>query len=130
MAQAAKPNVVYHADWGSKEEKRWCVKATLGTDGCYTAFAPERVGNLSSLIKQLRTDAGDTGCAFAGFDFPIGVPAYYAKSAGISSFRTLLKKLGNGKWNDFYFVCDKPEQISLHRPFYPNGAYKGRRKMI
>jgi hypothetical protein len=92
------------------------------------AFAPEQVGNLGSLIEQLRREAGETGCAFAGFDFPIGVPAFYAKRAGISNFRTLLKRLGHRKWKDFYSVCDKPDQISVHRPFYPNGAYEGRRK--
>jgi hypothetical protein len=27
-----------------------------------------------------------------------------------------------------YHVCDRPGQISVHRPFYPNGAYEGRRK--
>jgi hypothetical protein len=41
MAQLAKPNVLYHADGGSKDAKRWCTRATLGTDGRYTAFAPE-----------------------------------------------------------------------------------------
>jgi len=65
-------------------------------------------------------------CAFAGFDFPIGVPAYYAERAGISSFRALLSKLGCNEWKDFYSVCDMPGQISVHRPFYPNGGYKGR----
>jgi hypothetical protein len=128
MAQPAKPNVVWHADWGTKEEKRWCARATLGTDGNYTAIAPKHVGNPGSLIEQLRTEAGETGCAFAGVDFPIGVPAFYAKRAGISSFRALLPKLGCGEWKDFYSVCDEPGQISVHRPFYPNGAYKGRRK--
>ena len=119
MAQVAKPNVVYHADWGSKEEKQWCVRATLGMDGHYTAFAPSVVGNLGSLIGQLRTKAGESGCALAGFDFPIGVPAFYAMHAGISSFRALLPKLGCGEWKAFYSVCDKPGQISVHRPFYP-----------
>ena len=128
MAQPTKPNVVYHAAWGSKNEKRWCAKATLGTDGCYTVFAPKLVGNLGWLIEQLRTEAGETGCAFAGFDFSIGVPAFYVKQAGISSFRALLPKLGCGEWKDFYSVCDEPGQISVHRPFYPNGEYKGRRK--
>ncbi len=128
MPRLTKPTVVYHADWGSKEEKRWCAKATLGTDGDYTAFAPEPVGNLGSLIGQLRTGAGETGCTLAGFDFPIGVPEYYAKRAGIVSFRTLLKGLGQGNWKEFCSVCDRPDQISVHRPFYPNGAYKGRRK--
>jgi len=89
MAQTAKPNMVYHADWGGKDAKRWCARATLGTDGHYTAFAPEHVGNLGSLIEQLPTEAGESGCAFAGFDFPIGIPAFYTKRAGIVSFRAL-----------------------------------------
>ena len=128
MAQPAKPKVVYHADWGSKEEKRWCARAALGANGCYTVFTPKPVGSPGSLIGQLRKEAGETGCALAGFDFPIGVPAFYAKRAGISSVRDLLPNLGCGEWKDFYSVCDNPEQISVHRPFYPKGAYKGRRK--
>jgi hypothetical protein len=127
MAQPIKPNLVCHADWGSKGEKRWYARATL-TDGHYTAFAPKLVGNLGSLVEQLRTDAIETGCAFAGFDFPIGVPALYARQAGISGFRALLPNLGHGKWKEFYSVCDEPEQISVHRPFYPNVKFKGRRK--
>ena len=97
MPQLTKPTVVYHADWGSNEEKRWCAKAILGKDGHYTVYAPEQVGDLDSLIGQLRTEAGETGCALAGFDFPIGVPEYYAKRARITSFRTLPKRLGHGK---------------------------------
>jgi hypothetical protein len=46
----------------------------------------------------------------------------------MSSFPALLPKLGHDEWKDFYSVCDKPEQISVHRPFYPNGKFKGRRK--
>jgi len=128
MAQPIKPNVVYHADWGGKDTKRWCARATLGTDGRYTAFAPKLVGNLGSLVGQLRTEAGEAGCALAGFDFPIGVPESYAKRAGIASFRTRLKKVGHRRWGDFYSVCDECGQISVHRPFNPNGKYKGRRK--
>jgi hypothetical protein len=128
MSQPIKPNVVYHADWGSSEKKRWFAKATVGADGCYMASAPTPVGNLGSLVEELRTEAGETGCAFAGFDFPVGVPAYYAERAGISSFRALLQKLGCDEWKDFYSVCDKPDQISVHRPFYPNREFKGKRK--
>jgi hypothetical protein len=120
--------VVYHADWGSKEAKRWCATATLDANGRYTAFAPRLVGNPSPLIRQLRTEAGEGGCAFAGFDFPIGIPAFYAKRAGVFSFREFLPKLGRGKWKDFYSVCHEPDQVSVHRPFYPDGAYEGRRK--
>lgn len=126
MAEPTKPNVVYHADWGSKAEKRWCARAALSADDRYTAFASETVGNLGSLIERLRTEAGPTGCAFAGFDFPIGVPASYAKRAGISSFPDFLLKLGHDEWNGFDSVCDEAEQILARRPFYPlrqNDAY-------
>jgi len=128
MAQSTKPNVVFHADWGSTPKKRWCAKAVLGEDDRYTAFAPEQVGNPGSLIGRLRMEAGEDGCAFAGFDFPIGLPASYSKRAKITNFPSLLSELGRREWEDFYSVCNTAEEISAHRPFYPNGKYKGRRK--
>src|SRR5438094_9646269 len=90
MLQSIKPTVVYHADWGGKAEKRWCARATLGTDGRHTALTAEPVGTPALLIEKSREVAGETGCVFAGFDFPIGVPASFAERAGISSFRTML----------------------------------------
>jgi len=123
-----KPTLIYHADWGSNPKKRWCAKATLGADGRYTASEPRPVGDLTLLFKNLRTEAGALGAVFAGFDFPIGVPAHYAKCAGISKFRDFLPKLGLGGWKNFYTVCDTKDEIAIHRPFYPNGDYKGRRK--
>lgn len=79
-------------------------------------------------MENLKSAVGDTGIAFAGFDFPIGVPAHFAERAGIAKFRDLLRELGKGKWGEFYSVCDTPEQVSTRRPFYPNGGYRGRRK--
>jgi hypothetical protein len=58
----------------------------------------------------------------AGFDFPIGVPAAYARKAKVSSFTELLEVLGAGDWLEFYRVCDEDKEISLHRPFYPRVA--------
>jgi hypothetical protein len=128
MALPVKPNVVYHADWGIKDKKRWCAKAVLRTEGRYTALAPEPVGDVGSFITRVRTEAGRAGCAFVGFDFPIGIPVAHAERAGISKFRDLLPQLGHGEWKDFYSVCDEPGEVSMHRPFYPNGKYKGRRR--
>jgi hypothetical protein len=54
-----------------------------------------------------------------GFDFPIGLPARYAEQAGIDDFRALLTQLGAGRWRSFYEVAERPEQINVHRPFYP-----------
>ena len=94
--QAAKPTVVYHADWNCSDRKRRGARAVLCKDGRYTAFAPRRVENPGSLIEQLRKGVGNEGCVFAGFDFPIGVPAFYAERAKMSSFRGLFLELGRG----------------------------------
>src|ERR1035437_3683205 len=120
-----KPTLVYHADWSSLAAKRWCAKATLGGYGRYTASEPVRVGDLTKLIGNLRAEAGEHRTVFAGFDFPIGVPAHFAERAGIARFRDLLPQLGTGVWKDFYAVCDTPEEISVRRPFYPMSSRKG-----
>ena len=86
------------------------------------------MGPPGSLIDRLREQAGHDGSVFAGFDFPIGVPTLYAERGGVSKFRSFLLKLGSGDWKDFYSVCDEPGDISMYRPFYPNGAYQGRRQ--
>jgi hypothetical protein len=119
------PTLVYHADWSSHAANRWCAMATLGADGLYTASEPIKVGELESLLSDLRHKAGECGTVFAGFDFPIGVPAHFAKRAQISKFRDFLLQLGKDKWTDFYSVCDTPEEVSVHRPFYPMSSRKG-----
>src|SRR5439155_11261009 len=58
MAQLAKPNVVYHADWSSIAAKRSCARVVLATAGRYTALAPEPVGFPGSLISKLRQGTG------------------------------------------------------------------------
>ena len=113
------PTLVYHADWSSRAAHRWCAKATLGADGRYTASASTLVGGLKDLFRNLKAEAGDAGCVFAGFDFPIGFPEHYATRANISRFREFLKQVGNGNWAHFYSVCEHSDQISIHRPFYP-----------
>jgi hypothetical protein len=128
MVMKLKPDIVFHADWGSRDSKRCFAMATLAQDGCYTASGPSAVGDPIRLLQRLRKEAGQNSCMFLGFDFPIGIPEHYAKRAGVSKFREFLLKLGHDEWSEFYSVCDKPEHISVHRPFYPNGSYKGRKK--
>jgi mannose-6-phosphate isomerase-like protein (cupin superfamily) len=70
------------------------------------------------LLRRLTDQAGG-GCVFAGFDFPIGLPAAYADRAGVSSFRDVLPALGQGEWGRFFDPAERPEEISLRRPFYP-----------
>jgi len=113
------PTVIVHADWGSDPKKRWAARAMLRSDGRYVAVAPEPVGAVADLIPGIRQEIGGPGSALIGFDFPIGVPMFYATAVHIGSFRSLWPQLGQGKWSDFFKVANKPSDISLYRPFYP-----------
>jgi hypothetical protein len=122
-----RPNLVYHADWGKDEDKRWASRAVLNDAGQYVVSAPRKVGAVGSLISNIRLEIAQTGCALVGFDFPIGIPAFYAQRAGICSFKHLLPLLGKGVWENFYNVCSDVSEVSVHRPFYPENRYKGRK---
>jgi hypothetical protein len=123
-----RPNLVYHADWGKDEHKRWASKAVLNDSGQYAASTSRKVGAVDSLITTIRSEIGKTGCALLGFDFPIGIPAFYAQRAGVDDFKKLLPQLGKGEWENFYKVCREKSEISVYRPFYPDNRYKGRKK--
>ena len=114
------PAMVVHADWSKNSNKRWMAKAVLNNDGLYTMEPPDKVGDTQGLLKQLRLAAGDTGCVFVGFDFPIGLPFAFAERCGIDDFLEFLLHCGEGEWQDFFEVANSPQEISLHRPFYPN----------
>ena len=113
-----RPSAVVHADWSKDPKKQWMARAIL-KDGIYVAHAPERVGDASTLIHRLHLDVSEEGTILVGFDFPIGLPSQYADKIGIENFVELLPFLGHGEWSEFYCVAERAEQISLHRPFYP-----------
>jgi hypothetical protein len=54
-----------------------------------------------------------------GFDFPIGIPASYARLIGAAEFKSFLSQLGRGKLTDFYRVCSDASEVTKYRPFYP-----------
>ena len=116
---AVLPALVAHADWSKDPKKRWMARGVLQPNGRYFAHAPKRVGALANLLKRLLAEAGPSASVLVGFDFPIGLPVAYAERAGIERFLNVLLQLGAGKWEQFYSVCERPEQISLWRPFYP-----------
>jgi hypothetical protein len=111
------PAVVYHADWGSNPRKRWLARAVL-EGSRYTAHAPQPVGDHTTLIARARVNIG-RGSAMVGFDFPIGIPASYARLIGATEFKPLLSQLGRGKLTDFYRVSSDALEITKYRPFYP-----------
>jgi len=117
MPDESRPLIV-HADWGSAPKKRWMCVAEPWPDGGYRIIAPEPVGDPCTLLERLRDRAEGRALA-VGFDFPIGLPASYARRAGIEQFLEVLPQLGHGAWGDFYTVASTPEDVSLSRPFYP-----------
>ena len=113
------PILVAHADWSVDRRKRWLALAELQPRGDYAAALPQPAGAADTLLYRLRALAAPGSIILAGFDFPIGLPAAYARRAGIEAFLPCLEQFGHGEWADFYRVAETPEQISLRRPFYP-----------
>lgn len=118
------PQLVLHADWGCNPRKRWLAIARLDSSGTYTASPPcqvsEYTAELSELIPRVLSEIGSDASAIIGFDFPIGLPRKYAEQLAIASFKNFLLSLDHQDgWSEFWSVCEKSEQISLKRPFYP-----------
>lgn len=120
-----RPALVAHADWSKDPKKRWYAAAVLDDNGRYRVNAPELVGPLGTYLGRLRDCAGPDNTVLAGFDFPIGLPARYAASAGLTDFRSALIRLGRNQWSDFYEPARSRSDISIDRPFYPGGESRG-----
>lgn len=113
------PCLIAHADWGREAKKRWMARAGL-KEGCYHLSVPELVGDCGNFFSRLRNGLHREGSILVGFDFPIGLPETYASSAGLSDFLSALPQLGYGQWKQFFDVARTKQEISIHRPFYPN----------
>lgn len=110
------PALVAHADWSVDAKKRWMAVAVREGDA-WRLGPPEPVGGLDRLFPRLR-DRARGGPVLAGFDFPIGLPAAYARTAGIDDFPGLLRGLGADA--AFWRVCETAGEIGPDRPFYPH----------
>jgi hypothetical protein len=113
-----------HFDWSISPRKRWGAEAVRTQNG-WAISAPERAAP-DLLDRAFRISEGAR--VLAAFDFPIGVPRVFGEATGLKGFRTLLDVLGSPPWDKFYDVCRAPEEVSLHRPFYPQTAKKGVRR--
>ncbi len=119
----ALPDVVAHADWGSNPSKRWLAQAVRKHDRYYL-FQSVKAGPPDTLLSRLHAADGTRWCVLVGFDFPIGLPAAYARRAGITDFCRFLQQAGRGKWLGFYDVAANPQDVNLGRPFYPQKVRK------
>jgi hypothetical protein len=141
--QSPLPAVVAHADWGCDPRKRQVATAVLAPEAgpahyrvVSLAAAPgggrgERPGLFAELagVAELAGRPG-TGTVLIGFDFTIGLPRAYAAAVGAESFPAFLSGLGSPPWQDFDRVAERPEEISLRRPFYPYRPGGTRREQL
>ena len=104
---------IIHADWSVTSQKRWQARGTREA-GVWTLHPPVKGLDVADLLRSARE-----GRLIAGFDFPIGVPAFYGWQTGFRDFPTLLDALGQGDWGDFACVAAESDEISVTRPFYP-----------
>jgi hypothetical protein len=117
MSSLPIPAVVAHVDWGVGQLKRWLVRAVRQGNGDFRVQAPVPVEPTE--VFALARGTVTTGPVLVGFDFPIGLPSRYAEKAGGSGFVEVLPKFGQGAWRDFFTFAERPEQVHVHRPFYP-----------
>ena len=121
----SEPALAVHADWSVHPQKRWMAQAVRQPGGGYLALPPAPVGALDGFWAELAAGAAP-GAILVGFDFPIGLPAAYARQAGIDDFLEALERFDAG----FYSVAKTPEEISLARPFYPDRPGGRRRQQL
>jgi hypothetical protein len=107
-------DLIVHADWSVNTAKRWVAIATKEGERWHLSDAEPARGLADRLLNAAKHER-----VLAGFDFPIGVPAHWAKKAGIETFQSMLPLLGSGEWARFFDVAEHAADISAYRPFYP-----------
>lgn len=95
--------------------KRWVVRADQQA-GRWTLRAPRPWDPDEHLALILHPGPA---AVVAAFDLPIGVPAAWARVAGVSSFRQVLERMADGSWPEFHQPAEHVGQIRPERPFYP-----------
>jgi hypothetical protein len=131
------PAIIAHADWGKDPRKRQMATARLAAGSnsepryLVNSLAPaaEAESADGGLLHDLRAEALP-GQLMIGFDFPIGLPLAYASAAGITSFPEFLGVVGTPPWDEFEVVARSPDEIMLHRPFYPGAPGGARREHL
>ncbi|WP_052763947.1 hypothetical protein [Microvirga massiliensis] len=112
-----------HADWSVDARKRWQASAERSR-GAWYVFAPRTVGSVSDFLDEVFAHSARDR-VLMGFDFPIGVPNAYGVKTGLACFRDALFEFGRGDRAGVFDIADRPEEISVSRPFYPRGCRKG-----
>ena len=110
------PERMAHADWGASAAK--CVVATAELRaGIYHAHAPQVVLAQGGLLERMRLSHRPGQTTLLGFDFPLGVPRKYARTAGILNFADWFRGLDLG--SPFFDPAADVADVATTRPFFP-----------
>jgi len=111
---------IWHADWSLSPKGRWVAKARR-TDAGWEIHTIEPVGMLDP-FRQSLSDHGTQYALWLGLDMPIGFVDAWYDGANVKDFKALLSLLETDKWQEFFDVCQSPDEIRHKRPFYPRGS--------
>jgi hypothetical protein len=79
-------DMIFHADWSINPNKRWVAVAEMRQSGWEIFSLKIAPANLADLLLEHARNKR----VLAGFDFPIGVPAKWARAMGLKSFPDFL----------------------------------------
>ncbi len=123
------PAVVAGADWSAHPGGRALAVARRSQGEHYVLIhlgeVPEGLGLFAELLR-----AAEDGPAVFGSDFPIGVPAAWARRAGVADFPALLRELDETSFSTFTAPAGSARDIGLMRPFYPAHPAGARRRHL
>jgi hypothetical protein len=100
-----------HSDWSVSPKKRWTATAVRLSNGWSVACLRQTPSNL---VDHLFDFSGHT---LAGFDFPIGLPLFYATSAKLD-FRELISDPSSARSQRFLTPVETLFDVSIDQPFY------------
>lgn len=109
---ATLPELIVHADWGTIPRKRAAVRAAWH-DNRYVLSAPHAVESPSALISEALEIAERGGSSLLGFDFAIGIPAAFAVTLAVDSFRDFLLRADDS----IFTPVSSLDEVSPSRPF-------------
>lgn len=119
-----RPAEILAVDWGAKPAKRQLCRAVL-RGGRYALERPHQVASAAALPLLPNT--------LVALDVPLGLPAGWARAAGLGHFRQALGTLGSGRFASFYAPCADASELAVERPFYPakaGGASRAHQKTL
>ncbi|MEQ9093477.1 MAG: hypothetical protein RLN63_05175, partial [Miltoncostaeaceae bacterium] len=114
-----RPQTVAPADWSVAPARRWVAVAARERRG-WSLRALRRMGREGTIAARLGAPAGEAPLLL-GVDFAIGVPARWARAAGVSDFPPLMRAAVAGRepWERLLDPARTAAEIDLRRPFYP-----------